>query len=86
MDKIKSPKTPSGQPAWFRKKKIGYGWGLPLTWQGWAVFVGYMALSTLGAVFLTEPPSRLPFFLLFFIPLTVLFIYICWKKGEKLGK
>lgn len=70
-------------PFWFPKKKTGYGWGLPVTWQGWVVFLGYLALSTLGAVFLSRPLHRLAFFYPGFILLTLLFIFICWKKGEK---
>ncbi|MCG8637530.1 MAG: hypothetical protein MI863_27130 [Desulfobacterales bacterium] len=83
MNKEAFPKTRTGERAWFPKKRIGYGWGPPVTWQGWAVFTGYLVLSILGAVFLSEPPGHLPFFLLYFIPLTLVFIYICWKKGEK---
>jgi hypothetical protein len=26
---------------WFRAKKYGWGWGLPLTWQGWIVLIVY---------------------------------------------
>ncbi|MCG8684092.1 MAG: hypothetical protein MI892_04400 [Desulfobacterales bacterium] len=83
MNKEEFPKTRTGHRAWFPKKRFGYGWGLPITWQGWIVFLGYLVLSVIGAIFLSEPPERLPFFLLFIIPLTVIFIYICWKKGEK---
>lgn len=33
------------QPAWFRKKKIGYGW-TPNNWKGWAVtFIGIVAVA-----------------------------------------
>lgn len=27
---------------WFRAKKYGYGSGLPIAWQGWLVFLGYI--------------------------------------------
>lgn len=30
--------------AWFRPKRYGYGAGLPLRWQGWAVLAGYIAV------------------------------------------
>lgn len=26
---------------WFKAKKYGWGWGLPITWQGWIVFIVY---------------------------------------------
>jgi hypothetical protein len=31
---------------WFEKKQFGWGWGLPLTWQGWltlSIFIAFMA-------------------------------------------
>jgi hypothetical protein len=33
MLKLKKP--------WFGTKKYGWGWGLPKTWQGWAVLIIY---------------------------------------------
>lgn len=35
---------PSDDGAWFAPKRYGYGSGLPIRWQGWALFVGYVAL------------------------------------------
>jgi hypothetical protein len=29
---------------WFAAKRYGYGWGLPLTWQGWLVYAGWFAV------------------------------------------
>ncbi len=29
---------------WFAPKKIGYGAGLPIAWQGWAVLAAYVAV------------------------------------------
>lgn len=29
---------------WFAPKKIGYGAGLPIAWQGWALLASYIAL------------------------------------------
>jgi hypothetical protein len=26
---------------WFAPKKLGVGAGLPITWQGWALTIGY---------------------------------------------
>jgi hypothetical protein len=56
---------------WFPAKKYGIGWGFPVTWQGWVVSLSYL------------PRSKM-FFLLFVLALTILFIYVCIKKGEKL--
>ncbi|MFG6282634.1 hypothetical protein [Sphingomonas sp. S6] len=30
--------------AWFAAKRFGYGAGLPIAWQGWAVLVAYLAV------------------------------------------
>ena len=27
---------------WFRAKRYGWGWGLPITWQGWAFFISWL--------------------------------------------
>ena len=31
-------------PEWFAAKRYGYGAGLPISWQGWAVTLGFIAL------------------------------------------
>ena len=33
--------------AWFAPKRFGYGAGLPIRWQGWAVFGAYL-LAVIG--------------------------------------
>ena len=34
----------SDGPGWFRPKRYGYGSGLPISWQGWALLIGYIVL------------------------------------------
>jgi hypothetical protein len=34
----------TGDPEWFAPKRYGYGASLPISWQGWAVMLGYLAL------------------------------------------
>jgi hypothetical protein len=29
---------------WFPAKRYGWGWGVPLCWQGWAVLAAYLAV------------------------------------------
>ncbi len=31
---------------WFAPKKYGYGAGLPIAWQGWAVLASYLLVTT----------------------------------------
>lgn len=66
---------------WFPAKRYGWGWGLPITWQGWAVFVVFFALLIAG-IFLF-PPARGTFsFLVYTMLVSVVFGVICYAKGE----
>lgn len=41
---------------WFAPKKHGYGAGLPIAWQGWALIIAYAAV-VVGAGLLIDPAS-----------------------------
>lgn len=43
----------SNGPEWFAAKRYGYGAGLPIAWQGWAVTLVYLAIVS-GSIFLFE--------------------------------
>ncbi|WP_334179494.1 hypothetical protein [Pseudoxanthomonas sp.] len=66
---------------WFRAKAYGWGWGLPLAWQGWLVYGA--AAASLLATFLVFPPDRhlVPFMAGTWATLLLL-IAVCWVKGE----
>ena len=68
---------------WFPAMRYGIGWGLPVTWQGWAVLLTYMVLMIVGSAFLTSSPGRFAIFPVYVTCLTALLIFICWKKGER---
>lgn len=34
----------SDGPEWFAPKRYGYGAGLPISWHGWALTIGFLAL------------------------------------------
>jgi hypothetical protein len=71
-------------PRWFRAKTVGWGWGLPLTWQGWVAYAAYAIL--LGAGVRRFPPDReLGMFMLVIFGLTTALIVLCAFKGEKPG-
>ena len=38
---------------WFAPKRLGYGAGLPIAWQGWALVGAYAATVTIAAILLT---------------------------------
>ena len=35
---------------WFAPKRFGYGSGLPIAWQGWAVLIAYAAACILAGI------------------------------------
>ena len=71
---------------WFKRKLFGWGW-TPATWQGWLVtFVYIGAIVVFAFTIDSESPDREIMFT-FFLPvtfLTILFIRIAYKTGEKL--
>jgi len=69
---------------WFPAKRYGVGWGLPNTWQGWAVLLAYFVLMAAGTSILLKSPKGAVWLLPYVFSLTLLLIVICWKKGEKL--
>ena len=68
---------------WFPAMKYGVGWGLPVTWQGWAVFLAYILQMIAGSMRLTRTPFGKAFLPVYVIFLSAILIFICWKKGEK---
>lgn len=44
---------------WFRPKRFGFGAGLPIAWQGWALLAGHVAAIALGAQLLAHHPWAL---------------------------
>ena len=70
---------------WYRSKRYGWGWDLPLTWQGWVV-----AIATVGSIFsayLISPPEKnMPLFLFMTIGASIALVVICWVKGEPPGR
>ena len=68
----------SEQPRyWFPAKRYGWGWGLPSTWEGWVVLVGYLALLLALIVFV--PADRYAnWFWTGLMALVATLIAICW--------
>jgi hypothetical protein len=69
---------------WFRAKRYGLGWGLPLAWQGWVFFFSWLLIFSLGIRFLT--PGSAPMRLAFTALMVVLLVVICFWKGEPAGR
>lgn len=44
-----SSDAPSSNKAWFAPKQFGYGAGLPIAWQGWAMLAVHVAVIGIGS-------------------------------------
>lgn len=73
---------------WFAPKRFGYGTGLPISWEGWAILAGYIALVIIAAVLLRHQTFQL---IAMLVPLTIAFLVICarttrggwrWRWGD----
>lgn len=63
---------------WFKPKSFGYG-ATPITWQGWAVVVAFVALT--GAIVQWAVP-RSPLYLVLLLPATLVLIWFSRKKTD----
>jgi hypothetical protein len=76
-------------PEWFAPKRYGYGSGRPISWQGWAVTIGFVASAFLITFKFGDRP-QLVFAAL--APLTVVLMVISakttrggwrWRWGDR---
>jgi len=72
------------QQYWFRAKRYGLGWGLPLAWQGWVFFCSWLVLFPSGLLFLT--PGNKPARWAFIATMVGLFLLVCFVKGDPQGR
>ncbi|MEO6361272.1 MAG: hypothetical protein ABIO43_11990 [Sphingomicrobium sp.] len=79
----------SDGPQWFEPTRYGYGSGMPIAWQGWALLIGYMALLLAASLIL---PSSMLAYLAVVFTLTGLLLIVCarttkggwrWRWGDK---
>jgi hypothetical protein len=66
---------------WFRAKRIGWGWGLPLTWQGWIALAVYIGVVIAGVVRF-RPHEDTAAFVAVVVLASLAFALVCWWKGE----
>jgi hypothetical protein len=66
---------------WFPAKHYGWGWGLPIKWQGWVVMIIYIALLLAGA-FTLLPDGGQGMFIAYAAMLSLVMFAVCWFKGE----
>ncbi len=66
---------------WFPAKRHGWGWGVPVTWQGWVVLITYLVLVVAGAPII-HPRVNVVGYVLYVTVWTVVLVAICWRTGE----
>lgn len=78
----------SDGPQWFAPKRYGFG-ATPITWQGWALTFGFVAIAIVTAASFARRPVQLVAVL---VPVTVAFMVICarttrggwhWRWGDE---
>ena len=76
-------------PEWFAPKRYGYGIGLPISWQGWALTIGLVAITVSLGVTLRQRPLQL---IALLVPIVATFVVIGarttrggwrWRWGEE---
>ena len=79
----------SDGPEWFAPKRYGYGAGLPISWQGWAITVLYVAAAIGLSVWFKH--RTLQMIAALALP-TIMFVFICarttrggwrWRWGDE---
>jgi hypothetical protein len=70
----------SGPKYWFPAKRYGWGWGPPVTWQGWAVLVVWL-LAFVGGVRYFAYRHGGPH-VAFACAMVIVLLLICYLKGE----
>jgi len=69
--------TREDEDAWFAPKRYGYGTGLPISRQGWAALIGYIALVALAGFLI---PYSLLAYITIVLAATAAFILLCARK------
>lgn len=63
-------------PEWFAPKRYGYGAGMPISWQGWAITVLFLVIAIGAATLFARKP--LPLFAVM-LPAILIFTIVCAK-------
>ncbi|HLH93061.1 MAG TPA: hypothetical protein VKX28_31950 [Xanthobacteraceae bacterium] len=75
------PPLDDGHRYWFRAKRYGWGWGLPVAWQGWLVFAIFLALVVVDP-FVFPPRTHTAGYIIYLVILSAALFGVCWLKGE----
>jgi hypothetical protein len=67
---------------WFPVKRYGWGWGLPIRWQGWVALALYLG-SIYAGVRYFPPRDSVAGFLVWLAIATIVFVAVVAWKGER---
>lgn len=76
-------------PLWFAPKRYGYGAGIPIAWQGWALLAGFIVFVAGAVLLLGDRPAAL---IAAVVPAMLMLILIAarttrggwrWRWGKK---
>lgn len=71
---------PRAHDYWFPAKRYGWGWGLPVAWQGWVIMTVWFAVLVAAARRLL--PTHPTTFLMLAVLMAGLLTFICYLTGE----
>ena len=78
----------SDRAEWFAPKRYGYGAGLPIAWQGWAVLAAFLAYCFVVSTVIDKPGETIALV----VPAAVAFVTVVakttrggwrWRWGER---
>jgi hypothetical protein len=72
---------PTDRQIWFPAKRYGWGWGLPVAWQGWVILIVWVVVVAVGASFLAG--RHWAAYAVFMLFMAALLIGVCYAKGER---
>jgi hypothetical protein len=64
----------------FAAKRYGWGWGLPIMRQGWAVFIAFLCLVVAGA-WKFPPKTSLIAYVAYVFALSIILLIVCCMKS-----
>lgn len=76
---------PGGNAYWFPARRYGWGWGPPVTWQGWVAVALWAAMVVAGLILLRHNPYGQAANIAFVIVMGGVLTLLCYWKGEPPG-
>lgn len=80
-DRRSDTQAPPAPNYWFRAKRYGWGWGLPLAWQGWVVLSIY-GVAVLAGIPLLRTTRGTAVYVAYVMACSAVLTLVCWLKGE----